>query len=244
MQVVVTRPAGQQQALMEALSQLGVTPLHRPLMRIEALASNATLRQSMIDLDHYQAVIAISRNAAEHGLRWMDEFWPQPPVGIDWYAVGPTTAEVLQQAGLRVRMPMQQFDSEGLLALASLSAKRVTGTKVLIWRGVGGRETLASVLRQRGAQVDYAELYQRLAVTDQDWPQVLASRPLLLLSSSQALDIVSAQVPDLAQRIAALVVPSERAATQARAQGITTIQAASARDEDMLASVGQWLHND
>lgn len=244
MQIVVTRPDGQQQALVAALAGLGLEVIHRPLIRIEALASNAALRQSMIDLDHYQAVIAISRNAADYGLQWLDEYWPQTPLGIDWYAVGPTTAEVLQQAGLKVRMPLKQFDSEGVLALPSLAQTRIAGTKVLIWRGCGGRETLAHVLRQRGAQVDYAELYQRLPVTDDNWPQVLAQRPLLLLSSSQALDMVIAQVPDLAQRIAGLIVPSERAARQAQQLGLTVKQAASARDEDMLTCVQQWLNND
>ena len=54
-----------------------------------------------------------------------------------------------------------------------------------------------------------------------------------MLSSTQALDIVCAQVPDLPQRIQALILPAERSADMARRErGFTRVLvAASARDE-------------
>lgn len=195
-----------------------------------------------MDIDRYDAVIAISRNAAECGVTWLDDYWPQYPVGIRWYGVGPTTVEVLHNGGIHPEMPAQRFDSEGVLALASL--QQIQNEKILIWRGVGGRETLASVLRERGAQVDYAELYERRQIDwpEADWDNTLERKPLLVLSSGQALDIAEQQVNDLKNRITALLVPSERVATYAREQGYRdVIVAASARNEDTLHSLRAWL---
>lgn len=250
--VVVTRPADQADELTHALELAGFSVCRHPLIDIVPLADDeqaaaSGLRQRFLDIDQYRAVIAISVNAAGIGLSWLDRYWPQPPLGIDWYAVGPSTAEVLRGEGLPVTMPEQRFDSEGVLALPGLQADVIGGEKVLIWRGVGGRETLASVLRDRGAQVDYAELYERGQIPWQpaDWHTTLAGKPLLLLSSSQALDIVEQQVPDLAQRVAAIVLPSERVAEIARARGYAQVlTAASARDEDMLLCLQQWQQHE
>ena len=246
--VVVTRPQDQAGGIIAALETQGVSVRHHPLMQIVPLADDdeaarSGLRQKMLDIDQYKAVIAISFNAATYGLRWLDDYWPQLPLGIDWYAVGPTTADVLQQAEINVNMPAQRFDSEGLLALPGLQAEQIRGERVLIWRGVGGRETLASVLRERGAEVDYAELYERQPVnwSDSDWHNALADKPLLMLSSGQALDIAESQVPQLAQKVSAVMLPSERVAEQARARGYNPVLvAASARDNDMLQCLQQW----
>lgn len=240
--VVVTRPADQADDLVATLQQQGYDVRRHPLIDIVALdddrqAVASGLRQRFLDIDQYRAVIAISANAASTGLNWLDRYWPQPPVGIDWYAVGPSTADVMRAEGLDVLMPSERFDSEGVLALPGLQADEIAGEKILIWRGVGGRETLASVLRERGAEVDYAELYERRQIdwSATDWANTLADDPVLLLSSSQALDIVEQQVPNLAQRITTLVLPSERIADIVRQRGYQRVLvAASARDEDML----------
>ena len=246
--VVVTRPADQAGPLVQALQQQGLTVRQQPLMAIVPVADDAAaaasgLRQKFLDIDQYRAVIAISVNAAANGLEWLDVYWPQLPMGIDWYAVGPTTSEVLQQAGLTVQLPAERFDSEGVLALPGLQEAQIRGEKVLIWRGIGGRETLATVLRARGAEVDYAELYERREISwqPQDWQTALAGQPLLLLSSSQALDIVTAQVADLAQRVCGVMLPSARAAAAAEQMGFREVLvAASARDEDTLLCLQQW----
>ncbi|GAA6144917.1 uroporphyrinogen-III synthase [Thalassolituus maritimus] len=245
--VVITRPADQADELLSQVKDMGLDVRHHPLIDITRFEDDdsgpaRSIRQAILNIDQYQAVIAISQNAAESGLSWLDDYWPQHPVGIRWYAVGPTTAESLRQAGLPVEMPVDQFDSEGVLALPSLQA--VDDEKILIWRGVGGRETLANILRERGAQVDYAELYERRQIdwAAQDWERTLRSSPVLVLSSGQALAIAQQQVPDIATRVRAIIVPSERVATYAREQGCTdVVVAASARNEDTLHSLRAWF---
>lgn len=241
--VIITRPNGQADYLLSALQQQGYSTTHFPLMDIVPVADDAqavALRAIVQNTDQYAVIVVVSINAAEHGLRWLDNYWPQYPVGIDWIAVGPSTAEVLEKAGLSVHCPENSFDTEGMLTLDCLHADKITGKKVLLWRGVGGRETLASTLRAQGAKVDYAEFYQRedRVHSPAQWQQALANKPVLMLSSSQQIEIACQQVADIAQRIRLLIVPTERSARIAKENGFTqVVAAASARDDDMLAAL-------
>lgn len=241
--VIITRPNGQEGYLLSALQQKGYSTEHFPLMDIVPVtddARTAVLRNITQNSDQYAVIVVVSINAAEHGLRWLDAYWPQYPVGIDWIAVGPSTAEVLEKAGLKVHCPENSFDTEGMLTLECLHADKITGKKVLLWRGVGGRETLADTLRGQGASVDYAELYERQDIvhSPEKWQQALASKPVLMLSSTQQVEIACQQVEDIAQRIRLLIVPTERSARIAKENGFTqVVAAASARDDDMLAAL-------
>lgn len=242
--VLITRPAQQADSLCNALGDLDCQVIRFPMLEIHPVDETPALRKMFLDIDHYSSVIAISRNAAECGVQYVDNFWPQYPVGLNWLAVGPVTANVLSVAGFEYQMPEQRFDSEGLLELACL--QNIEEQKILIWRGVGGRETLAKTLRARGAQVDYAELYQRLVpqYNQQQWQNALAEQPLLLVSSGQGLEAIAAQQPKIAQSVRGIIAPSDRVAELARGLGFSAIEiAASAQDNDMIAAVQQWQVN-
>lgn len=249
--VLVTRPASQAEEICPALTTLGCDVIRQPMLSIEAVAESPRLNAQFMNIDGFDVVIAISRNAAEMGLQQLDQYWPlgqfniSGPLGIDWLAVGPVTAEVMAGAGLNVKMPASQFDSEGALAMPEL--QNVAGKKVMIWRGIGGRETLAQTLRERGAEVVYAELYQRLVpqYDESSWQQVLAQQPLLLVSSGQGLEAIAAQQPRISERVRGIIAPSSRVAELAKSLGFNKIQvAASAQDVDMLAAVKNWIEQD
>jgi uroporphyrinogen-III synthase len=71
------------------------------------------------------------------------------------------TSKELQSFGVTtVLSPKDRFDSESLLALPEMTS--VAGKKVMIVRGIGGRDVLAESLITRGAQVTFAECYQRI----------------------------------------------------------------------------------
>lgn len=240
--VLVTRPASQAEEICPLLEALGCEVIRQPLLKIEPVDETPKIKSQFMDIDLFDAVIAISRNAAEMGLSTMDQYWPQWPLGIDWIAIGPVTAEVMTKAGLDVKIPAEKFDSEGALEMPELTD--VTGKKILIWRGVGGRETLASTLRDRGAEVIYAELYQRLVpeYSEEEWLQVLVPKPLLLVSSGQGLEAIASQQPKIAERVRGIIAPSRRVAELAGSLGFEKIQiAGSAQDIDMLAAVKKWI---
>ncbi len=158
--VLVTRPAGQGEALAARLRVAGHEPVLVPALRIEPLPLSGDHRRRLLDLDLYHAVFFVSANAARHALDAMADLWPQWPVGLHWLAVGESTAAEIRRAGLAPEYPRSGFNSEAVLALPCLAD--VAGKRILICRGDGGRDWLAARLRERGATVDVIPFYRRL----------------------------------------------------------------------------------
>ena len=161
--VLVTRPAGQADGLIQSLKAAGFDPvLHQPMLELLPLTDiPAPQRQCIVDLDLYQHIIFISANAVRFGLARIDDFWPQLPTGLNWYAIGESTAAILEDRGVAVLTPGEQMSSEGLLALPELDS--VANQRVLIVKGVGGRDTLREVLSGRGAQVEEFACYRTVS---------------------------------------------------------------------------------
>jgi len=160
--VLLTRPAGQVEGLAQAIAAQGGHTLSLPLLSIEPVQERddfERVKSRILAFDTCDIAIFISTNAAQLGLEWIESYWPQLPAGLEAYAVGPGTAAVLRQLPWTVHCADTGVTSEDLLALPGL--ERVQGKRIALFRGKGGRELLAETLRERGAQVDYIELYTR-----------------------------------------------------------------------------------
>ncbi|MDO8907070.1 MAG: uroporphyrinogen-III synthase [Pseudohongiella sp.] len=236
--VLLTRPVAQSATLAAALAALGANVCELPLIEIEPVTDSDACEQikSMIlNLDHYYAAIFISTNAAKIGMEWIDRFWPQLPTGLSAYAVGPGTAQVLNEFDWPVFVSDKGVTSEDLLALPGL--RQVEGKKIALFRGVGGRELLAETLRERGATVDYLELYHRH--TPHYSQHVLADLirdqnvNAIVVSSAQILDVLLHSLhQDTAElRIIPLIVPSERVRQRALDAGLNIVINAGGADE-------------
>lgn len=250
--VLVTRPAGQAAGLLEALAEAGFGPLHHcPLLELVPLQELAPeQRQRLLDLDLYQHIIFISANAVRFGMARVDDFWPQLPSAINWYAIGDTTAQLLRERGLSPLTPGQKMDSETLLALPQLQA--VADQRVLIVKGEGGRATLRETLEQRGARVDELACYRRRCprLPADFLPRLLREEAieLVLISSGEGLAnmlaLLSAEESTKFRDIG-LVVPSPRVAAMAQQAGFNdVVTAANASDAAMLQAVQQWQAGD
>ncbi len=242
--VLVTRPEGRGETLSRCLREAGCTVLEQPLINIQPLPlSKPEDRQRVQDLDLYQHLIFVSLNAVDCGMAWIEQYWPQLPAGLNWYAVGQSSAARLSDYGLRVRQPEQRMDSEGLLALPQF--QQVNGERVLIVRGAGGRPLMGETLVERGARVDYLECYERacpdLAAGDLAARMDVAAVDSILLGSGEALDnLVRLLSMDERNNVMdmLLVLPSERVAQRARSLGFRHLQvAANATDEAMVAAL-------
>jgi uroporphyrinogen-III synthase len=246
----LTRPEGQGAELRATLEQAGARVQHLPLLVIKPLAASLADRQKLIDLDRYDLVFYVSTNAATLGLDAIAQWWPQYPVGIHNFAVGPGTAAVLEKHGLQVSYPTERMSSEALMALPEL--QQISGKKALIVRGAGGREIIADGLRARGAVVDYAELYERalphyeLAAL-QDLMRT-AAPSAIVISSAEALDnlkvLFAPAVPGWARL--PLIVSSPRLAGHARTLGfqhVVVIEGATdaAIMTGLLSTVGKGV---
>lgn len=159
--IAITRPPGQAKRLTSLVEAAGGTVIDFPLITITALEDYAHFEQVIADFPSYDWVIFISSNAVQHAMpRLMARFpsWPAKPM---FAAIGPVTAAELQHYGVhQILQPEQRFDSEALLALTEM--QHVQHQRIMIVRGIGGRELMADTLRHRGATVDFAECYRRI----------------------------------------------------------------------------------
>lgn len=146
--------------LAELVRLQGGEPLFFPLLEIIGMDDYVAFDAIMADIDGFDWAIFISSNAVQHGMaRLLSQ--RALPAGLKWAAIGPMTARELQSHGIeQVLTPDQRFDSESLLKLPEM--KSVKGKRFVIFRGVGGRDVLASELIKRGAQVVFAECYRRI----------------------------------------------------------------------------------
>lgn len=162
MTVLVTRPAGQAQGLMDKLALQGAAPLHFAALEIAEPRDTANLKALTTRLAEFQWAIFISPNAVTHAHNLMQgwaQVWPQE---VRIAAIGRGSARELKRLGFSdVLVPEGRFDSESLLSLEPM--KDVAQKAVLIFRGEGGRELLGDTLKARGADVHYAECYRRVA---------------------------------------------------------------------------------
>lgn len=219
--ILITRPEGQGADMMAQLDAAGWHCVHQPLLRIAPFNENHgaafhAMKQHIMDLDHYDVVISVSGNASTLAVDMIDQYWPQMPVGISWYAVGPSSAKAFLALGIEMQVPTHNH-SEGLLELTDL--QNLKGKKVLILRGVGGREHLAQSLTARGAHVEYCELYQREAIRfDQGELSTLLSQEQIhyaLLTSGEMLQQLAHELDDAIKQTLHVIVPSQRIANMA-----------------------------
>ncbi|MGR6871761.1 uroporphyrinogen-III synthase [Pseudomonas sp. HK3] len=222
--ILITRPQGQADELINALTHANWHCVHQPLLRIAPFdeqhgAPFHAMKQHILDLDQYDVVISVSGNASSLAVDLIDQYWPQMPSGIDWYAVGPSSAHVFNMLGITMQVPLANH-SEGLLELAGLN-QDLNHKKVLIFRGVGGREHLADTLKQRGAKVHYCELYQREPVhfSHGELAALVQQEQIhyALLTSGEMLHQLATQLTDEQQQSVHVIVPSERIANMAPA---------------------------
>ena len=242
--VLVTRPSGQAQQLSAAVADAGYTAYSLPLLELQPVEDlRAEQRALILDLDHYQHVIFISGNAVRFGMHWIEMFWPQLPVGLNWYAIGDATAALLAEHGINALTPASPMTSEALLALPQL--QDVAAQRVLIVKGEGGRDTLARMLGQRGARVAELACYRRRcpAMQPGELAQKLSSWQieLAMISSGEGLaNLLALLSPAETTKFMdiILLVPSQRVAQMARAAGFSrVITAENASDSAMMRAL-------
>jgi uroporphyrinogen-III synthase len=157
---VLTRPRAQSLALIAPLEAAGARVLLCPSLDIVPVAPEGASAAALETLPRAKFALFVSANAVLHGLAAARNRGPWPG-NLAVAAVGEATAAALREAGIvNVVAPSGRADSEALLALPQLQAVR--GAPIIVFRGVGGREHLRSVLEARGANVAYVECYRRV----------------------------------------------------------------------------------
>lgn len=237
----VTHSAAQASATSSA-SVNGIVNI--PLLTIEPVSSDndkQAIKNQVLNLEHFAHIIFVSQNAVAHGFEWIENYWPQLPIGISFYAVGAKTAAAVQRYNVTVTQCGEAMNSEALLALPALQA--VNDQKILIFRGKGGRPKLAVELEARGAQVRYCELYERLLpkaamAQCRQIAQMNAQHIIPIFSGDTLSNLMQVLPATMNKNSITLVLPAERVATLARQLGFIHIYVAkNASEAAMLHAI-------
>jgi uroporphyrinogen-III synthase len=241
--IVVTRPREQAHDLAQRITTLGGKPLLFPLLEIEAVPDDQSLREQISRLQQTDLAIFISPNAVRYGMAAIRAAG-DVPLGLSIAAVGQGSAKALHELGVvDVVVPSERFDSESLLALPQL--QNISGRHVMIFRGDGGRELLGDTLKARGANVEYVTCYLRRK-PELDIGMLVAAAPdAITVTSSEALAFLWQMLEEAGcTRLAAVPIflIHERIAALARQQGWQQVFVTESGDDGLLSGLIAWAH--
>jgi uroporphyrinogen-III synthase len=246
--VIVTRPAAQALAWVDALQALGVDAQALPLIGIAPVDDPGPLQAAWRGLPQQSLVMFVSANAVEH-------FFGARPPGAVWPATlaagstGPGTTAALRACGVaHIEAPAAdaaQFDSEALWV--RLAHQPWAGRQVLVVRGEDGRDWLADTLRGHGARVDFVAAYRRLAPQPDAAGQALLAQALAhprqhlwVFSSSEAVGHLGALLPGARWSSACALASHPRIVQAAQALGFGRVDRVPPEPQ----AVAAWLAAD
>jgi len=246
--VAVTRPAKQAGPLCQLIETKGGKAITFPSLEIiDVQQSKLKQLNSILKRLHlFDMAIFISVNAVESAAHLIGDTLPAK---LKLAAVGNSSRKAVEQQWQQpVLCPNSGANSEALLAMTEL--QQIEGRHILIFRGQGGRELLAQTLSQRGATVEYAEVYRRGRPAGNLEP---------LLKQSPGVDLITATSNESLQNLydmassdeqrnwllsRQLIVISDRTAQLAQQLGFRQPAIVSEQSNDQgLANVMQTWHN-
>lgn len=161
--VLVTRPEGQAEELITALTRRGAAAWHVPAIRIVDPPSFAALDRALAQAERYSWTVFTSVNGVTQVKRRLDV------MGIPHYrglrgggkvaAIGPTTGQALRAWRVVPDLVPPEAVAESLLA-ALLATGVGAGDTILLPQPVESRDVLAAGLRAAGATVDMVPAYE------------------------------------------------------------------------------------
>lgn len=159
--VLITRMEKDTSGVRQSLEWLGAFVIEQPTIQLTAPDDYTPLDTALRAIEQYDIIIFTSANAVR---RFVDRLWSS---GKDIrsaghariVAIGPKTAQAVEELKLRVSQIPDEFRAEGLVAAMSGS---VAGKKILIPRAQTARMVLVDELVKMGAAVDVVPLYKTI----------------------------------------------------------------------------------
>lgn len=244
--LLITRPEPENTLSCSFFEAAGAEVTSLPVMEIAPLEEkHSSIQSQLFELDNYNKVIFISKNAVRHGVEWIDHCWPQLPVGIEWIGIGDGTTQLLNELGYplgiqakSIQLAAENGDvsvSEALVQ--SPSFQQVENEKILIVKGSGGRELLADTLKQRGANVNSLALYKRAKITySLERLEKADSADIICITSAEGLENLVEMLSNRNKNWfnKTLITPSQRVADKAKSLGWNNVINAHGADDNRL----------
>jgi uroporphyrinogen III methyltransferase/synthase len=148
------------------LQQLGAHCVEFPTISIEPPPTWESLDAAIARLSSYNWVVFTSVNGVGYFMQRLRAAGldVRELKGIRLAAIGPKTAETLEQYGLRPDLVPGEYRAEAILDL--LGSENVQGQRFLLPRALVARDILPDTLRSWGAEVDVVGAYQTVLPTE------------------------------------------------------------------------------
>jgi uroporphyrinogen III methyltransferase/synthase len=163
--ILVTRPREQAAEMVDLLESFGAEAIETPMIRIVPPDDFGPLDAACAAVQTFDWIVFASVNAVTVFL----ERLLRTPLdlralhGVRLCAVGPSTAERLAEAGLKVDLVPAEYRAEALVDAIG-HAGPTGGLRVLLPRADIGRELVGDELRKRGADVTEVVAYRTVVV--------------------------------------------------------------------------------
>lgn len=196
--ILVTRAAEQAAEFTEQLRQGGAVVVECPTIQLVPPEAWTNVDAAINDLSSFDWLILTSTNGVRFFFTRLQELGVAPTAlqNAKVCAVGPKTAEALQELGISPDLVPEQFTGEGVVA--AFQGVELQGCRVLFPKADGARDLIPQQLRSRGAEVVDPVVYRNII------PQHLPEAARQALEQHQ-LDAVVFSSPSTARNLAALV---------------------------------------
>ena len=125
LRVLVTRPAGQSDRLVDVLADAGITASCLPLLNLEAVTEAAkieSIKKQLQQLGKQDFVIFISSNAVKYTAEFLERYDLAWPASLPCIPIGGATAKAIQDLGWLLESDAENHDSAEKKLPSSLSA--------------------------------------------------------------------------------------------------------------------------
>ena len=125
LRVLVTRPAGQSDRLVDVLADAGITASCLPLLNLEAVTEAAkieSIKKQLQQLGKQDFVIFISSNAVKYTAEFLERYDLAWPASLPCIPIGGATAKAIQDLGWLLESDAENHDSAEKNLPSSLSA--------------------------------------------------------------------------------------------------------------------------
>lgn len=236
---------------MQQIERHGGKALSFPSIEIKRIKLDSSLTHLLTKINSYDMLIFISANAVNYCASLLQTLNISPQeISSKVAVIGKATAVAAISASFNVSIqPNHGFNSDALLELAELQREQLQAKRVLIVRGRGGLEQLPKELIQRGAEVSFAEVYERKKPEhdiqikrqqlSQNWAKLAISD--ITVTSNESLQNLydMLEIPGKNEMLNThLIVPSHRCAQLAKQLGFQSCSVAqSASNQHMMEAI-------
>lgn len=241
--VLITRPTHQAESLCQMVQAAGGEPWRLPTIDIVPSADTLALQGCANNLDQFDMAIFISVNAVEYAMPALMSVRKTWPKQVAIATVGQKTLNYLTERWqLPVLCGVQPYNTETLLQRPELQPEVLRDQRIVIFRGEGGRELLAETLRQRGATVNYINVYHRVQPLVPEWINERQPDVIVVTSREGLQNLFSMLVGYSWLRRTPFVVMSERVLAEAHILGIQApiFVSQAACDEGLFEAILKW----